>query len=109
MVDALDAGRTVLTPSAELAATVFAAVERAHREAGREVWPTPRIRDLTGWLRELHLRRQLQDPTLARCLSDTEERELWREVVDETGVGQDVLDPAGAARAARRASRALFD
>ena len=48
---AVAAGHTVLAPNTELAAALFDAVERAHREAGREIWPTPRVRDFGGWLR----------------------------------------------------------
>ena len=58
---AVDAGRTVLAPNTELAAALFAAVERSHRAAGREVWPTPRVRDFGSWLREQHAARQLRD------------------------------------------------
>ena len=81
LIEAADAGRTVLTPNTELAAALFDAVERAYREAGREVWPTPRVRDFSGWLRERHVRRQLADSTTKRCLSEVEERESGRRAV----------------------------
>ena len=42
-------------------------------------------------------------------MSDIEERELWRAVIDSSEAGRDILEPAGAARAARRARRALFE
>ena len=38
-------GHTILAPNTELAAALFDAVERNHQDAGREVWPTPRVRD----------------------------------------------------------------
>ncbi len=109
LIEAVDAGRTVLVPNTELAAALADAVERAHRAAGREVWPTPRIRDFAGWLKDRHLRRQLIDSTAPRCLTDVEERELWREAVLASGSGTRWLEPAGAARAAQRARRAAHE
>ena len=106
---AVAAGHTVLTPNTELAAALFDAAERMYQESGREIWPTPRVRDFSGWLRERYVGRQLQDAATPRALSDIEERELWREVIDASEVGRDLLDPGGAARAARRARRALYE
>ncbi len=106
---AVTAGHTVLAPNTELAAALFDAVERTYRQAGRDVWPTPRVRDFGSWLREKHVGRQLADSMSPRALSDIEERELWRAVIDSSGVGRDILEPAGAARAARRARRALYE
>jgi ATP-dependent helicase/nuclease subunit B len=90
-----------------LAAALIDAIERAHREAGDEIWPTPRVRDFAGWLREQHVQEQLSNSELPRILSDVEERELWRTVIDAADRGQDFLDPMGAAAAARRARRTL--
>jgi probable DNA repair protein len=107
--DAAGAGHTILAPTTELAAALFDAVERMHIEAGTEVWPTPRIRDFGGWLRERYGERQLSDASLPRLLSDIEERELWRSVILESDSGDQFLEPAGAARGARRARRAMFE
>lgn len=109
MLAAVAAGRTVLAPNTELAAALFDAVQRVHRDAGDEVWPTPRVRDYSSWLREQHEQRQLADSSAPRLLSEVEERELWRMAVDRAEIGRDFLDPAGAARAARRARRTLFE
>jgi probable DNA repair protein len=109
LFDAANAGHTILVPNTELAAALFDAVERMHVEAGHGVWPTPRIRDFGGWLRERYLGRQLEDASLPRVLSDFEERELWRSVILESDAGNEFLEPAGAARAARRARRALVE
>ncbi len=92
-----------------MAAALFDAVERLHLEAGHDVWPTPRIRDFGGWLRERHAERQLSDPSLPRALGDIEERELWRSVILESDGGEHFLEPVGAARGARRARRAMFE
>ena len=109
LLEAAGAGRTILAPNTELAAALFDALERAHRDSGREIWPTPRVRDFGGWLRERHARRQLADSSTPRCLTEVEERELWRGVVLERDTGEGFLDPSGAARAARRARRAMHE
>jgi len=88
---------------------VFDAAERAQLDAGRDVWPTPRVRDFGSWLREQYVRRQHSDASSPRALSDIEERELWRSVIDSSDLGQDILDPSGAARAARRARRTIYE
>ena len=109
LFDAAGAGHTILVPSAELAAALFDAVERMHVVAGHDLWPTPHIRDFGSWLRERYGERQRSDASLPRVLSDIEERELWRAVILESAAGVEFLEPAGAARSARRARRALFE
>jgi ATP-dependent helicase/nuclease subunit B len=102
-------GQTILAPNTELAAALFDAVERTYLDSGLDVWPTPRVRDFGGWLREQHAARQLEDAASPRTLSEIEERELWRAVIDSSEVGRDMLEPAGAVRAARRARRAIYE
>jgi ATP-dependent helicase/nuclease subunit B len=109
LIEAVDSGRTVLVPNTELAAALVDAVERAHRDQGRLIWATPRIRDFGGWLKDRHVRRQLVDSTVPRCLTDVEERELWRHAVLESDSDRRFLEPSGAARAARRARRATHE
>jgi ATP-dependent helicase/nuclease subunit B len=107
--DATNAGLTLLAPNTELAQALFDRVERQHVAAGHDLWPTPRIRDFSGWLRQVYSERQLQDSALPRCLSDTEERELWRSVVLDSTGGADLLEPHGAAQSGRRARRAMLE
>ena len=68
LIEAADAGRIVLAPSRELASALIDAVERAHRRAGRDIWPTPKILDFGTWLKAQHLERQL-DGFIAAALS----------------------------------------
>ena len=84
LIEAADAGRTVLVPNIEIANALFDAIERAHRDSGRDIWPTPRVRDFGTWLKELYVQRQFSDSASPRCLTDVEERELWRSVVLES-------------------------
>jgi probable DNA repair protein len=109
LMAAVTAGHTILAPNTELAAALFDAAERAHRDAGRDVWPTPRVRDFGSWLREQHVGRQLTDAASPRVLSDIDERELWRAVIDSSDAGEGLVEPTGAARAARRARRAVHE
>ena len=109
MFDAANSGQTLLAPNTELAAALFDWVERQHLALGHEIWPTPRIRDFSGWLRERYAERQLLDASLPRCLNDVEERELWRSVILESDGGAELLEPNGAAQSARRARRAVID
>jgi ATP-dependent helicase/nuclease subunit B len=106
---AVTAGHTILAPNTELAAALFDAVERTHQDAGRDVWPTPRVRDFGSWLREQHAGRQLRDAALPRALSDIDERELWRAVIGSSDGDLGPIEPTGAVRAARRARRAIYE
>jgi ATP-dependent helicase/nuclease subunit B len=106
--EAAAAGHTILTPNAELATALVAMVERTHVHAGHDIWPTPQIREFGSWLRERYAERQL-GTALPRLLTDIEERELWREVILASDVGKTFLEPAGAARAARRARHAMSE
>jgi len=107
LLAAAAAGSTILAPNSELAAAVFAAIERTHRNRGEGVWRTPRVYDFATWLREQYGRSQLANADSPRCLSDVEERELWRSVIEAEERGREFLDPTAAARAARRARRTI--
>jgi ATP-dependent helicase/nuclease subunit B len=108
-MSAVAAGDTILTPNTELAAALFDAAERAHQDAGRDIWPTPQVRDFGSWLRERHAARQAHDAASTRVLGPADQRELWRSVIEASALGAEILEPAGAARAAERARRALHE
>ncbi len=107
LLAAAAAGSTILAPNSELAAAVFAAIERTHRDRAEGVWPTPRVYDFATWLREQYGHSQLANADSPRCLSEVEERELWRSVIEAEERGREFLDPTAAARAARRARRTI--
>ena len=109
MLAALEAGETVLAPNKELADALIDAVDSRHRDAAEEIWPTPRVRDFSSWLREQYSRKLILDAGNQRCLTDFEELEIWRGVVQEGESGEDFLDTQGAARSARRARRAMYE
>jgi ATP-dependent helicase/nuclease subunit B len=109
LIEAASAGQTVLVPNIEIANALFEAIERGHRDSGRDIWPTPRVRDFGSWLKELYVQRQFSDSSSPRCLTDVEERELWRSVVLESESSRHFLEPSGAARAVRHARRAMLE
>ncbi|HTD74663.1 MAG TPA: PD-(D/E)XK nuclease family protein [Steroidobacteraceae bacterium] len=106
---ALAAGRTVLAPNTELAAALFDAAEREQRALGLALWVTPRVRDFGSWLREQQERAHLEDAKVPRPIADIEERELWRQVIENSLFSQNLLEVGVAARAARRARRLMLD
>lgn len=109
LLAAAESDQTILAPNAELAAALFDAIERAQQQAGRELWPTPKVRDFGSWAREQYASRHALDESLPRQLSDIEERELWRQVIDAADDNHDLLDIGLAARAARRARRTVLE
>ena len=82
LLAAAQAGQTILAPNAELAAALFDAIERAQQAAGRELWSTPKVREFGSWAREQYASRHATEESLPRQLSDIEERELWRGVIE---------------------------
>ncbi len=109
LLAAAAADQTILAPNAELAAALFDAIERTQRQAGRELWSTPKVRDFGSWAREQHALRHTLDEGLPRQLSDIEERELWRQVIDSSAASLNLLDIGLAARAARHARRTVLE
>jgi probable DNA repair protein len=109
LMAAVEAGHTILAPNTELAAALYDAVERHYRAAGLKIWATPRVRDFGGWLRDQHVQAQLTDSTSPRALSDIEESELWRILIEAGESGPHSIEPAAAVRAARRARRTLYE
>ena len=99
----------MLTPHGELSAALVHSLERTYQLAGREVWPTPHVRDFRGWLRERYAEQHLAVGSLPRCLTDFEERELWRDIIASDAARPDALDPGVAARLAQRARRSVIE
>jgi hypothetical protein len=97
----------VLVPNAQIAALLTDRIARHHLAQGRDIWPTPRIRDFAGWVVERYEQQNFAAGKAPRVLEDPEEREIWRQVVSASGLADAFTDPGGAARAARQAFRAL--
>ena len=63
------------------------ALKRAESNVSTASDIEPQVRDYAGWLREQHVLRQLADAVAPRLLSEVEERELWRTVIDTAESG----------------------
>ncbi len=99
----------MLAPNAQIAALLTDRIARHHLAQGRDIWPTPRIRDFAGWVVERYEQQNFATGKAPRVLEDPEEREIWRQVVSDSGLADAFTDPGGAARAARQAFRALHE
>lgn len=109
LLDLVGAGRTVLAPTAEIAAGILDRIEQGYLAQGREVWPTPQVRDFSGWARQQYESQCAGLTQAPRLLEDIEERQLWREVIASSAIAAEFSDAGGAARAARQAVRAMHD
>ena len=102
LIEAANAGCTVLAPERRArGGAVRCDRARAPRLGPRAVADAARARFrqlARGAARSAPVRRTRSTP---RCLTDVEERELWRAVVLESASGRQFLEPSGAARAAR--------
>ncbi len=98
-----------MTPHVELSAALLRALERSYQLAGREVWTTPQVRDFRGWLREQHAEQHLARGGSPRCLTDFEEREMWRAIISADASRGESVDPGVAARLAQRARRSILE
>ena len=99
----------MLAPNAQIASLLIDRIARHHLAAGRDIWPTPKVRDFASWVRERYEWQDFGTGTAPRVLEDPEEREIWRQVVNASNLADALTDPAGAARAARQAFRAMYD
>lgn len=109
LLELVGAGRIILAPTAEIAAAVLDRIEQRYLAQGREVWPTPQVRDFSGWARQQYESQCADLAQAPRLLEDIEERQLWREVIASSAIASEFSDAGGAARAARQAVRAMHD
>ena len=107
LLEAIEAGRTLLAPNAQLAALLADRLQRHYLRESRGCWPTPQIRDFSGWVRQLYERQCFDTAGAPRVLEDLEEKLLWRAVVADSPRAVEFADITAAARAAREAWRAM--
>jgi ATP-dependent helicase/nuclease subunit B len=101
----------VLTASRRLAHAIRLGYARHAQQQGSKVWRTPRVLPWDTWLRQSYLdARALQSaPAVSRVLTRAQSRVLWDEVVSESGLASQLLNPSNAARLAARSWRRLHD
>jgi len=71
---------------------------------GARAWPTPRVRALDDWLREIWQACFEDAPGCPRLLSEDQEQLMWEQVIRRDAAGEDqaMLQPADTARTARQ-------
>ena len=103
LLDRLDAGATVLTPTPLLAAVIESQHTRRQLQNGLRTWPRPAVLAASAWLRQLWQQaRYTLDEKVGALLSPAQETLLWQECIEGSGVL--LLNPHSTAVAARHAA-----
>jgi probable DNA repair protein len=103
-------GGTLVVPSRSRARAVRLAHAAAALAAGRQVWASPDVLSLGGWLRREAERLGAQDTAGAeRILSAAEEWLLWRQCAAEVAQGLPLLDVAALGESLQRSSARAGD
>ena len=101
LMSALDAGAAVITPTDRLARSIREAYAHHQRESGVTVWATPTVLALPRWQQTLWEATWPEE----QPLSPPHELALYKQVLDQSGLGAELLQSSSAARTARRADR----
>ncbi|MEH6472704.1 MAG: PD-(D/E)XK nuclease family protein, partial [Halopseudomonas sp.] len=106
---ALQQQQTILTPNRRLSRYILDSHALDQQQQGAKTWPTAAVFSLEGWIRQLW--QQLQDSNnplgLALLLDPQQELQLWQQSLEQDPDTQQWLQPAGAARHAQQALKAL--
>ncbi|HXR74486.1 MAG TPA: PD-(D/E)XK nuclease family protein [Bryobacteraceae bacterium] len=103
LLDWLDAGATVLTPTPLLAAVIENQHTRRQLKNGLRTWPRPSVLAVSAWLRQMWQQaRYRHGDEVPALLSPAQEILLWQECIEQSGVP--LLDPHSTAVAARDAA-----
>jgi probable DNA repair protein len=103
LLDWLDAGATVLTPTPLLAAVIESQHTRRQLKNGLRTWPRPSVLGVSAWLRQMWQQaRYRHGDEVPALLSPAQEILLWQECIEQSGVP--LLDPHSTAVAARTAA-----
>jgi ATP-dependent helicase/nuclease subunit B len=107
----LDQGVTVLTASRRLAHALRLGYAQHAQSLGHSVWRTPRVLPWSTWLGQQWLESRASNTHShnARLLTSSQARVLWDHVVSESPWGDQLLNPANAARMAARSWRRMQD
>jgi ATP-dependent helicase/nuclease subunit B len=105
---ALDAGQTLVVPTAQRAAALRLGFATAQLAAGRRAFLTPDVHSLSGWLRARPARTGADGRPLRR-LGASEEWLLWHEAVSSAAVGLSLPAIPGLVNAVRHSAALLFE
>jgi ATP-dependent helicase/nuclease subunit B len=105
----LDQGVTVLTASRRLAHALRLGYAQHAQSLGQSVWRTPRVMPWSTWLGQQWLESRVSNTHAqnTRLLTNAQARLLWDQVVGESQWGDQLLNPANAARMAARSWRRM--
>lgn len=105
IVAAIEAGATLVTPSAQRAAALREAWARRQQAAGRRVWPTPDVLPFDAFAERCLREQEEHGVPRRRLLSTVEQQMLWRHVATSLLEGGPALlcGPNRLAEALRRA------
>jgi len=106
----LERGGTVVVPSRQRAHALGLGYAAAQLASGRQVWTSPDVLPLEGWLlREIERYAADGGRSMPRLLSSAEEWLLWRQCTAEATDGLHLVNRAALAESLRRASGLAAD
>lgn len=107
LLEELEAGGTLVTPSRQRAAVVRLAYAAARLRHQEKLWRTPDVVAFGPWLEREVLRRV--ETAEARVLRGSEEWLLWRQAVAQVMTDADLAPNDSLVESLRRSARLLFD
>jgi ATP-dependent helicase/nuclease subunit B len=97
-------GATVLTANQRLARTLRKDYDDSQVAGGRTAWASPPILPFNAWLRECWSDAALSGSLpVRRLLTSAQAETLWRNIIEHSAEGRNILDLRGAAQSAMRA------
>lgn len=109
LLQVLEAGGTLVVPSAQRATALRLAYASGQLRAGKRAWPSPSIHSWTTWLERQYGRAFDRGAGLPRLLSPAEEWLLWRDAVAQASQELGLAFTGALAEAVRRSVRVLDD
>jgi probable DNA repair protein len=107
LMDALAEGVTIVTPTPALASVAIEQFNRQQLSLGNESWERPAIDSLDARMIHCWEDARFQIPNAPLLLSLSQERELWRQIIEADR--PDLFDLRAMASLAQRASRILAE
>jgi len=102
LYDLLASGAPLLTSSRRLAHALRTDYATAAQSRGQNVWHTPQVLPWSTYLRDACFAQRANHNATLQFINDAQALALWEEIIGASSVGQSLLNPAQAARAATR-------
>jgi ATP-dependent helicase/nuclease subunit B len=107
LMAALAEGATIVLPTSTLASVAVAQFNQHQLSQGNQSWQRPQIQSQDAWLTTCWQQARFASPNLPSLLSPSQERELWRQVIEADR--PDLFDIGAMASMAQRAARILAE